>query len=103
VESLVRADLVELVAEVVESTLLGWETAGRRDGGFLLERAVHPLVDRVLLGPTGFDELRVDVELDEPDGESGEPGQGAGGEWDAIVGADAIGEAIGLKEPPEVL
>ena len=68
-ERLVGPELVELLAEVVELVLLGSQAGSGRDGGLLLEGAVHPLVDSVLLGPTGLDELRIDAEPDEPDGE----------------------------------
>jgi hypothetical protein len=64
---------------------------------------VHALVDGVLLRPAGLDELGIEAELEEPDGEGGEPGQGAGGEGRAVVGSDAVGDPVGLKEPPEVL
>jgi len=56
-----------------------------------------------MLWPAGLEELGVDAELDEPDGELGEAGQGAGGEGDAVVGADPVGETVRLKEPGEVL
>ena len=68
-ERLVGPELVELLAEVVELVLLGSQACSGRNGGLLLEGAVHPLVDSVLLGPTGLDELRIDAEPDEPDGE----------------------------------
>jgi hypothetical protein len=42
---LVRTELVELPAKVVELLLLGPQAAGGRYGGLLFERAVHPLVD----------------------------------------------------------
>ena len=99
----VRADLVELLAKAVELLLLTSQAAGGRDGCFLLQRAVHPLVDPVLLRFPGFNQLGVDAQLDEPHRQLGEPCQGAGGEGRAIVGADAVGEPVGLKEAPEVL
>jgi len=97
VQCFVGTVFVELLAEAVQLPLLGWQAAGRRDGGLLLERAVYALVDGLLLGPAGLDELGIDAELDEPDGEGGEPGQGAGGEGRAVVGSDAVGDPVGLK------
>jgi hypothetical protein len=99
----VRAEVVELVAEVVELALLGGETAGGRDGSVALERAMHAFMDGVLLRFAWFDELGIDAKLDEPDGESGKASQGTGGEGDAIVGADAVGQAKLVEEPGEVL
>jgi hypothetical protein len=98
-----RAELVELLAEVVELVLLGREAAGGRDGGIPLEGSMHAFVDGVLLGAARLDELGVDAELDEPDGEGGETSQGAGGEGDAVVGADAVGQAEPLEQAGEVL
>jgi len=102
VERLVRAKLVELLAEGVELALLEGQAAGGRDRGLPLEGAMNALVDGVLLRPAGLDELGVDAELDEPDGEGGETSQGAGGEGDAVVGADAVGQTELLEEPGEV-
>lgn len=56
-EGPVRAVVVELVAEGVKAALLGREGGGGRDGGFPLESAVHALVDGVLVGAAGLDEL----------------------------------------------
>ena len=97
VERLVGAKLVELEAEGVELALLEGQAAGGRDRGLPLEGAMNALVDGVLLRPAGLDELGIDAELDEPDGEGGEPGQGAGGEGRAVVGSDAVGDPVGLK------
>jgi hypothetical protein len=98
-----RAQLVEFMAEVVELALLGAQAGSGRDGGILLEGEMHAFVDGVLLGAAGLDELGVDAELDEPDGEGGEASEGGGGERDAVVGADAMGKAELLEEPGEVL
>jgi hypothetical protein len=63
-EGLVRAELVELVAEVIELELLGCEAGGGRDGGVPFEGEMHALMDGVLLGLAGLDEHGVDPELD---------------------------------------
>jgi len=64
VQALVRAEVVGLLAEVVELALLGREAAPGRDGGIPLERAVHPLVHPVLLRLPRLDQLGVDPKLD---------------------------------------
>ena len=69
----VRTHVIELFPEIIKFALLCPHAAGRGYGGFLLpyrvlrdERAVHALVDAVLLRFSRLDELRVDAEFDEP-------------------------------------
>src|SRR5882724_98520 len=63
-QGLVRAVIVEVVAEAVEARLLLGGRGGRRLGGFRLERAMHALVPAVLLRRAGIDPLEDDAELD---------------------------------------
>jgi len=102
-KGLVGADFIELLAEVIELELLGLQAEGGGDSSVPFEGEMHAFVDGVLLGAAGFDELGVDAELDEPDGEGGEASQCTGGEGDAVVGANAMGEAVLEEEPGEVL
>ena len=93
-QGLMRAEFVELVAEEVELELLGQEAGGRRDGGVPLRVRCMRSWTGVLLRLARLDELWADAELDEPGGEGRETGQGAGGEGDTVVGADAIRQAV---------
>ena len=79
-------DVVVLGAEVVEGALLASEVGARGSGSLPLEDEVHVLVLGVLLRASGLDELRLDAELDEPDGEAREAAEGVGGEGGAVVG-----------------
>jgi hypothetical protein len=100
-ESLVRPDLVEVVSEDVEASLLGGAVGGGREGGFRLEIPVHAFVSTVLVRGSGLDEVGEDVELDPPDGEAREAAQGNGCEGGSVVGPDPVGEAELLEEPSE--
>lgn len=55
----------------------------------------------VLFGVGRFDELGGNAELNPPDTEGGEAAKGLGRERDAVVGADAVGEAVLAKEARE--
>src|SRR3990170_2317260 len=59
-----RSHLVELLPKPIELTLLRSQAAPRRDGGFLLERSVHPLVHPILLRLPRLDQLGIDPQLD---------------------------------------
>ena len=96
-----RSDLVVVETEGVESALLGAAIGSRRNGGFGLEIAVHAFVASVLVGRGWLDEIGEDAELDPPDGEGGESAEGRGGKGDAVVGANALGEAKLTEEPAE--
>lgn len=52
----------------------------------------------VLLGAAGLDELGPDAELDPPDGELGEAGDGGAREWIAVVRPDALRQAVLAEE-----
>ncbi len=49
----------------------------------------------------GLDELRKDPQPNPPGGKGGEASEGVGGERDAVVGADPVGQAIFFKEAGE--
>ena len=63
---------------------------------------MHAFMDAVLFRVTGFDELGVDTEGDEPDREPGQPGQCIRGERDAVVGSNTLWQAVLLEESFEV-
>ncbi len=88
VERLVRADVVEGVAEVVEVALLGTEVGLRRTSGFALEGSVHTLVTAVLLWLSRFDGLGTDTEADPPGAQTCEASEADGSEGRTVVGAD---------------
>jgi hypothetical protein len=59
-----RTHLIEFFSEVIKLTLLCPHAAGRRDGGFLLQRTVHPLMHAILLRFPRLDKLGVDPQLE---------------------------------------
>ena len=87
-ERLVRADVVEGAAEVVEVALLGTEVGLRRPSGFALEGSVHAFVTAVLLGLSRLDGLRTDAEPDPPGAQTCEASEADGSERCTVVGAD---------------
>jgi len=89
------------MAEGIEAPLLSPEVLLGGPGRLGLERLVHALVGAVLLGLSRVDQLASDAEADPPGGESGEPAQGVGGEGNAVVGPDTIGQAALLEESAE--
>ena len=97
-----RALPIELLPEPIELALLPSQTAGGRDGGLLLERAVHPLVDAILLWLPRLNELGVDPQLDEPYRQLREPRQGVGCKRYAVIRPDAVGQPVDLKKPFEM-
>jgi hypothetical protein len=60
VESFVRTHIVELIAEMVEATLLSGHAAGRRPSRLGFEGSMHAFVPAVLLRLTGLYELGKD-------------------------------------------
>ncbi len=101
VERLMRALMVELLADVVELLLLCAPGGAGRSGGVGLQRAMQALVATVLVRFTGFDDRRQDAQADPPCGQPGEPGQGVGGERHAIVRADTLGQAACFEHARE--
>jgi len=93
-ERLVGALLVVYPSEAVESSLLGWQVDPWRSGSLCLERPVHALVGTVLLRLAGKDTLMLDAQAEPPDVELGETVNAAGGEGNAVVGADGAGQAV---------
>jgi hypothetical protein len=101
VERLMGAERVVLVAPPIEAALLVAPAVARRPRAFALERQMHALVPAVLLRGAGLDEIGDDAEADPPDRERGEAPEGLGGEGDAVIGADAPGEAVLAEEALE--
>jgi hypothetical protein len=93
VESLMRAEGIVFVEEVVKASLLSWEVFGGREGRFGFEGAVEAFVAAVLLGLGGLDGLRRDAEFDPPDVKAREAVDGLGGKRGAVVGADDMRKA----------
>jgi hypothetical protein len=93
---------MEFLDEIVEAGLLLEAIGGRRADGLLLEGQMHALMAPVLLRATWFDALDIDTEPQPPDGELGEIEQGIRTcERNAVIGADAIGQAAVAEEPLE--
>ena len=61
-----RAIVIELVSEEIETPLLSSGIVCWGLGGFVLERFVHALMPAILLRLTGFDEFGAHTELDPP-------------------------------------
>src|SRR5262249_56641773 len=79
----------ELLREDIEAPLLRSQTAGRGPRGLGLQRAMHPLMAAVLIGPARLDELWQDTEPHPPRRELGQATQRGGGERHAVVTANA--------------
>src|SRR5208282_5034233 len=67
-QRLVGTFLVVMAAELVEARLLFARVGGRRLRGLRLQRAMHAFVTSVLLWRSGTDEMRLDAQLEPPDG-----------------------------------
>jgi len=101
VQRLVGSIFVVDPSELVEAELLSLEVRrGWRGRGFV-EGAMEAFVAAVLLGARGFDELRLDAQLDPPDGELREPGDRGARERISVVGPDALGEPVLSEEVAE--
>src|SRR6266852_6809633 len=66
IERLMRALVVELLAEDVEAALLRRQAPRRRPCGLGLQGPVHPFMPAVLVRAPGLDELRQDAEAHPP-------------------------------------
>src|SRR5207244_335935 len=97
-ERLVRAEGVVLVAPAIEAALLLSSVALRRAGALALQGEVHALVAAVLVWGGGLGEIGQDAEADPPDRERREAPERLGGKGDAVIGADAPGQAVLLEE-----
>src|SRR6185437_609829 len=94
VKRLVRPLVVVAGDEVIELGLLLKEVFAGGLGGLELQGQMHAFVAPILLRVAGLDALDLDAEAEPPDRELGEIEQGVGtGEWDAVVGADGLGQA----------
>ncbi len=88
-----RTKLIVFGLKAIELALLGTSVSGWRAGGFGLQRAMHPLVATVLLWLARLDQFREDAEPDPPGRQAGQARQRDGGKRQAVVGADALGQA----------
>ena len=52
-------------------------------------------------GDAGLDEIGQDAEADPPDGERREPAERLGGEGDAVIGVDPLGQAVRAEQALE--
>src|SRR5271167_2577981 len=88
-ERLVRAIVVEIVAEAVEARLLFGRRGGRWTRGLRLERGMHALVTPILLRRAGLDALQTNAQLDPVHRKPGQTARaGARGKRGAVVAAD---------------
>ena len=62
---------------------------------------MHALVPAILVGGGGLDELRPDPEPQPPDAELREAAKSTGGKGLAVIGADAVGEAVLTEQAAE--
>jgi hypothetical protein len=100
-QRLVRALGVVLAAEAVEHALLRPRVRRRGPGGLRLERAVHALVPPVLLRRAGLGQVWQDPQSQPPHAQRREPRERDGRERDAVVAADARGQAVLAEQPLE--
>ena len=100
-QRLVGAQLIELLPESIELVSVCSHVAGRRDGGFLLQCAMHPLVHPILLRLPGFDQLRVDPHLDEPHRQLRQPRQRSRCGRHAIIRSNAIEQPVSVEKDRE--
>ena len=71
---------------------------GSGPGGFFFEGQVHAFMAPVLLRLSGLDAFDADAEAQPPDRQGAEAEQGiGGGEGDTVIGADGLGEPIGVE------
>src|SRR5512140_478336 len=94
--------LVVLLSKRFELLLLILKVAARGVSGALLQRAVHPFMDAILLRVTWLDELGVDAQLDPPHRQVRQSAQCVGGERDAVVGANTAGKPESAEKPSKV-
>src|SRR6476659_3824776 len=87
---------VVVVLEPIKASLLSAQTVSRSiDVGF--ERAMHPLVARVLFGMARADALQPNAQLEPPDRQARQPTQRYRSERGAVVAADRLGQAVLAK------
>src|SRR5687768_6448251 len=95
---MVRTLLVVHPAESVERALLRGFIAPRRSSDLLLECAMHAFMRTVVLWLARTRTLQPNTQLEEPDRQTRESKDRAGGaERNAIVRADHIGQAVLAK------
>ena len=93
-----RPLVVVLVDEGVEPGLLLEDVGRGRSCGVGLQREVEALVPAVLFGVARGDPLQPDAQAQPPHGELAQPIQGVGGgERDAVVRPNGLGQAVVLK------
>src|SRR5438094_846836 len=97
-----RADVVELVEEGVEASLLGSEIGFGWFRRFVLQSAMHPLMNAVLLRLAWFDPHVLNAQFDPHLGELSHSAQRSGrAKRHAIVGDDLLGQSPLSKDSLE--
>lgn len=82
---------VVLGAEPIELALLRRKVTCRWPSRLGFEGSMHAFMAAVLLRFAGFDEFRQHAETNPPGRERRQARERVGGEWHAVIGADALG------------
>jgi hypothetical protein len=90
--------VVVALAKGIEPALLRAQGRRRGTGSLALEFPMHAFVRAVLLGMGRPDALMHDAELHPPYVEGGQSVEACGCERRAVVGANRLGETIGLPK-----
>src|SRR5205809_215114 len=90
--------VVELIAKVVELTLLGAQVCGGGTCGFVFERTVHAFMTSVLLRLAWLNEFGHHAKPNPPCRQHRQPCQRGGSKRHAIIGTHARGQSELLEE-----
>ena len=89
-----RAFVVVLMNEAIETSLLSFESRLGWSRRLRLERSVHSLVSAILFRMTGNDSFDGDAETDPPQRKSRQPRQAWRSERAAVVREDRTGKSV---------
>src|SRR5438477_10026810 len=94
-----RTNIVELGLKCIEASLLASQIRSFVAPNPILERSMHPLVNRVLIRSTWLNADRHDPQLDPPSRKLREPAERDGAtEWSAAVGDQLPGHSVLAKD-----
>ena len=97
-EAFVRTNLVVKLAKNIKTCLLLTCIARRWLKRLVFERAVHALMSSVLLRLTRGDAFRQDPQADPPHRQLRKAANTDGGKRGTVIGADAFGQPVALKQ-----